>query len=352
MKIPVASIFITSIYSQTYDIQIKSSSDLCLSLQQEQLYMSTNESGNRQFSPYAKFKPCDSRNSEQFFHYDSVKKQLSTSNNKCLTIKPLASWAHENNDFCDIWGDFQNVGAYLYVDECKLQNSLSQQFDFVQKSVSECGGSFVSRCGHGFRIGRTGNNMALLVGEGQNFGEVEILEDLEVRNDEFCVIETTIASTTEATTIEVETTQLPSCKKSIFNEFGNLQKHEFCASYRWKNKVRNKISWRNCSDYNYPEKKYVVDEVFDDNGLIDHVLIKGVDYPDKCWSVKNLKKVGTGQTVFLKSCKMDDDRQKWVLENGSIWLKFIGQKGQKFCVPFLGGGSFLKTKRCYESMFG
>merc|ERR1711893_267735 len=107
--------------------------------------------------------------------------------------------AHENNNFCDLWSGFEKVGAYLYVDECKKEN-LSQQFDFVQKSGEKCGGSFVSRCGHGFKIGKTGDGFAILADHGNDFGEIEILDELEVRNSEFCVIETTTVA--ETTTVQ------------------------------------------------------------------------------------------------------------------------------------------------------
>ena len=221
---------VTSIRSQaiislknSFDIQIKSKNNECLSLQQEHLYMSVTENGNSQFSPYAKFTACDPRNSEQNFSYDSKSKQLSTSNGKCATLKPLAKWAHANMDACDVWGDYTNVGTYVYVSDCK-KDDVSQRFDFVQTEIGKCGGSFVSECGHGLKLGRTGNGMAISAGEGQDFGEIEILDDLEVRNSEFCVlsetttiIETTKTITNPETTTVPETTLSQSCPKNTFS---------------------------------------------------------------------------------------------------------------------------------------
>ena len=65
-----------------------------------------------------------------------------------------------------------------------------------------------------------------------------------------------------------------------------------------------------------------------------------------CWAAKRLE---SDAMVYLRKCK-NNAKQKWVVEDGQVWLFMKDQKEATICVPFQGKGTKLETKNCYRQL--
>ena len=116
-------------------------------------------------------------------------------------------------------------------------------------------------------------------------------------------------------------------------------------------KSGTKIAWQQCDEAVLNTWKYDADNkqlVALNSALI--VNEKGRPY---CWSLnkKNLRpssKNGAGN-LKLKICNNSDARQKFLLDDGRIWLDFDFHSGKKFCVIFKGSGVVM-LRRCFEDL--
>lgn len=119
-----------------------------------------------------------------------------------------------------------------------------------------------------------------------------------------------------------------------------------CASHTTTS-IRSKMYWKDC------DAKGMMNEFSFDNADLEdgwgYVKIDDDKDGGRCWSIINPHQARRA-SIVLKRCK-GDPRQQFKMKNGMIWLRTVGNEGQRYCVPFMGEGSKLRSKRCWGGQF-
>ena len=64
-----------------------------------------------------------------------------------------------------------------------------------------------------------------------------------------------------------------------------------------------------------------------------------------CWTVKNLN-AAKNRNLELTKCR-GLEKQRFIIENGQIWMSYVSERKQRYCVSVDKDSKKLKTRKCY-----
>jgi len=120
---------------------------------------------------------------------------------------------------------------------------------------------------------------------------------------------------------------------------------KYCASHSSYG-IKQKLTWKKCGTEN---EGFELEECKKEKGWYYIKSTGKKDDMGRCFSIVNPSRAFKAPVV-LKRCK-GDVRQKFKFSKGMLWLHTTGSDKQRYCVPFMGAGSMLRSRRCYGPQF-
>merc|ERR1711879_30623 len=270
----------------------------------------------------------------------------------------MGPYGHHSNF---IWTLSSTTGIALSFNKIDLESHANCDYDYVE--VFNCDGDSITGklCEGEF------TNTLLTVGF-----EFTIVfhSDSSVNHDGFELAWETAAETTTTTettttmesTTTTEMSECERCSRSCPRQPQPEHQPEHQTNHRgiiaadgtirsfWNSEIcvafpENQLTWSNCADVNGGMNTFMFEE--DEEGW-GYIKTLG----NLCWSVASLdENVLQNGRIFLKPCVNFDLRQRFWLHRGAIWVDF-DEEHDKYCVPFIGAGEKLRSKRCYDSRLG